>query len=203
METAPYPPKHYIKPEEERKIKVLTQQEITQLYKAIPHTFLDFTFATRIPRQNVIRLVLDLCYGCGLRRSEMQNIQLKDVDFDKKIIYIRQGKNYKDRYVPMSQKVYENTQDFVYNYHSAVPSKRPLYLYPYKEISFVFKVLLRECNTDLQQKKPTLHTLRHSIATHLLQNGMSIENISQFLGHSGLATTQLYTHIVNDLKDEL
>lgn len=199
MDEAPEPPKHHIKHERKKPLIVLNTEEIQELYKTIPLTFLDFTFATRIPRQMVIRLVLDLCYGCGLRRSEMQNIQLKDVDFDRRLIYVKQGKNYKDRYVPMSQKVYENIQDFIYNYRTAIPSKRPLYLYPYKETAFIFKVLLRQSSRELQTKKPTLHTLRHSIATHLLQNGMSIENISQFLGHSGLSSTQIYTHIINDL----
>ncbi len=195
MSNAPSPLKYHIKVQRKKPIKILNQQEIKELYNVIPHTFLDYSFAYRTARQNVVRLVLDLCYGCGLRRSELQNVQLKDVDFDRKRIYIRQGKNYKDRYVPMPPKVYKNTQDFVYNYRKSVLDRRPLYLYPYKETDSILRGLLKQCSSALQAKKPTLHTLRHSIATHLLQNGMSIDNISQFLGHNGLEATQIYTHV--------
>jgi integrase/recombinase XerD len=61
------------------------------------------------------------------------------------------------------------------------------------------KLVKRSNNSSLQSKKPTLHTLRHSIATHLLQQGMEIEMIQQFLGHATLETTQLYTHLANEL----
>jgi len=196
----PPPTKYLIEHQAKKEIQVLTKQEIQQLYSTIPATYLTFPFADKTYRQAILKVVIDLCYGCGMRRSEALNLNIKDVNFDAKIIHIRQGKNYKDRYVPMSKQVYENIQTFVYQHriHSTNP-KRKEKLYPNYRIEEAIILLLKHCeNTTLKAKKPTLHTLRHSIATHLLQNGMSIENISTFLGHSSLVSTQLYTHLLNE-----
>ena len=177
----------------------MTQSEEQDSYKAIPYTFDNYSEASRQPRQAILQLVLDLLYGCGLRRSEVTALALKDVNFDRRVLHVRQAKGYKDRYVPMSKKVYQATQEFVYQ-HRSYWTRRPSMLFPYTAhyIPACIDILLRHCQ-NLKHKKITPHTLRHSIATHLLQNGMSIENISRFLGHSSLESTQIYTHIINDL----
>lgn len=195
-------------------LEVLNSQEVQALYNTVPFTFPDMHFSQREPRQMVIKLVLDLCYGCGLRKSEALNVKLNDVNFDQRIIHVKQGKNYKDRFVPMSQKVYENIRTFVYQYRSffnedrfiGQSNERTNFLYPFGDtaIAQAIELLIKYSDNDnLKAKKPHLHTLRHSIATQLLQNGMDIERIALFLGHSTLESTQIYTHILNEYENEL
>ena len=197
LDSAPPPTKYTVERQRKKTLQPLTPKEIQQLYKAAAHTFSDYNFVKREPRQMATKLVLDLCYGCGLRRSEALNVQLKDINFDDRIIHVKQGKNYKDRFVPMSKSVYENVQIFVYQYRKCFVRKPDL-LYPFGSgaIAEALDFLVENCgSTTIKSKNPTLHTLRHSIATHLLLNGMDIENISRFLGHSTLESTQLYTHL--------
>jgi integrase/recombinase XerD len=197
----PPPLKHTTERIRKKQLQVLTAGEVQQLYNAVPLTFSDFSFALREPRQAAVKLMLNLCYGCGLRRSEALFLKPADINFEQKIIHLKQGKNYKDRLIPMSKKVYEGLQDFIYNYHRSF-TRKTNYLYPFtdKAMEEALQMLVKCCDDDvLKNKKPTLHTLRHSIATHLLQNGMTIENIAKFLGHSTLESTKLYTHIIHEL----
>lgn len=201
LDNAPPPTRYTIAHCRKKPIQVLTPQEIQTLYNALPYTFPDLTFATREPRQMAAKLALDLCYGCGLRRTEALNLKLNDINFEQKIIHVKQGKNYKDRIIPMSRKIYENLQTFIYQYRRCF-TKRPEYLYPFGSgaLAEALDFLVKNCNDEkIKSKKPSLHTLRHSIATHLLQNGMNIENIARFLGHSTLESTKIYTHILNEL----
>ncbi len=178
------------------KIKVLSKSEIQALYQATERLFSHFTYKETEPRQALATTILDLCYGCGLRRSEAYQVKLTDIDFDKKLLFVQQGKGYKDRYIPLSNKIAERLQLFSYQHRKSF-YKRPSYLIPLSKggIYCYFKIILKESNLN---KKVGLHTLRHSIATHLLQNGMSIEQISRFLGHSSLESTQVYTHLINE-----
>ncbi len=193
------PPKYRIlqtKNDLQKSVKSVSKEEIKILYESTTKLFNHFTFKESEPRQALTKLILDLCYGCGLRKSEVYNLLIEDIDIDKKLIYINQGKNYKDRYVPMSATICERIKVFIYQ-HRRFFAKRKSYLIPLTKegIYSYFKALLKasEINTEIG-----LHTLRHSIATHLLENGMSIEQISKFLGHSSLESTQVYTHIIND-----
>jgi integrase/recombinase XerD len=197
----PPPLKHTTERIRKKQLQVLTAGEVQQLYSAIPLTFSDFTFALREQRQAVLKLVLDLCYGCGLRRTEALFLKTTDINFEQKIIHLKQGKNYKDRLIPMSKKVDEGLQDFIYNHHKSFARRSKEYVYPFGNgaIPEALQMLTLQCSQAIQNKKPTLHTLRHSIATHLLQNGMTIENIAKFLGHSTLESTKIYTHIITEL----
>jgi integrase/recombinase XerD len=200
LQTAPPPLKHTTEHIRKKPLQVLTAEEVQQLYNAIPLTFNDFSFAVREPRQAAVKLMLDLCYGCGLRRGEALFLKTTDINFGQKIIHLKQGKNYKDRLIPMSEKVYEGLQDYVYNHHRTF-TRRVNYLYPFtgRAMEKALQMLALQCSQAIQNKKPSLHTLRHSIATHLLQNGMAIENIAKFLGHGTLESTKLYTHIIHEL----
>jgi len=194
----PPPIKYSLENHRKKALQILTKQEVKELYETVPFTFNEFTFAKREARQMAAKLVLDLCYGCGLRKTEALNLKSVDVLFNKQIIHVKQGKNYKDRYVPINEKLLKSIENFTYNYRREFTTNRTEYLYPFKQqaIANVLPLLLAQTNnTALKNKKPTLHTLRHSIATHLLQNGMSIENIALFLGHSTLESTKLYTHL--------
>jgi len=201
MENAPVPTNRRIEIDEQErilKIETLTQEEIKILYNCIPDAYLRFDFAERQVKQYELRLIFALFYGCGLRRSEGYKLQIKNIDFDRKTVFVEQGKNYKDRIIPMSAGVYKDLQDYVYNYRSRLKLNHSrLFACTKYTIGNRLKYLQNICkNETIKAKRLSLHVLRHSIATHLLQNGMSIENIALFLGHSRLDTTQIYTHLI-------
>jgi len=201
MKNAPLPTNKRIKQDRQEqinKIEILTQDEVKILYNSIENTYLRFCYAERQPKQYELKLVFALCYGCGLRRSEAFNLQMQDVDFDKKTIFVRQGKNYKDRIVPMSSNVCNILKDYIYNFrHRLKLDHNRLFITGMQSMRLKLKYLQKSCdNESIKAKRLTLHGLRHSIATHLLQNGMSLENIALFLGHSSLDSTQIYTHLI-------
>lgn len=177
---------------------ILSRDEISRLYQGINHSLLGMRD----------RAMLAIYYGCGLRRSEGVSLNVSDILTERNLVYVRKGKNYKERYVPMTAAVREDLQEYI-NY------ARPGLLKIPSEALFLgrtgnkllssamaerFKKLLQRAEID---KPAGLHTLRHSIATHLLQSGMKLEQISRFLGHSSLESTQIYTHIVNEQETQL
>jgi len=201
MENLPVPTNYRLaenKMERILKIETLTQDEIKTLYNSIENTYLTLPYEKRQANHYELKFILAIFYGCGLRRAEGYNLQFKDVNFDKRTIFVEQGKNYKDRVVPMSEGVYRNLQDYVYNFrHKLKLNHNRLYDGNMFVMGSKLKNLQKSTNDDnIKAKRLSLHVLRHSIATHLLQNGMSIENISLFLGHSSLDATQIYTHLI-------
>lgn len=197
----PIPTQHRIKPDKQariHKIKPFTQAEIKILYNGIENTYPQLQYILREAKHYQLKLIFTLYYGCGLRRHEGYKLRIDDIDFDKKTVFIEKGKNYKDRIIPMSAGVYKELQDYIYNFRHRLklPHKR-LFIYEENALSNCLKELHRICTDEnIKAKKITLHILRHSIATHLLQNGMTIENIALFLGHSTLESTQIYTHFI-------
>jgi integrase/recombinase XerD len=197
LQTAPIPTNYRIKPDKEQRIKniqPLTKEEIKQLQDNIINTYSSFTFTQREQKQEQLKLIFALYYGCGLRRNEGYKLTVNDIDFDKKTIFIKQGKNYKDRIIPMNTGVLKALEHYIYNYRNLQKVK-------HKRLFLSTTGTLNNSLQDLQKltdidKKLTLHILRHSIATHLLQAGMSIESIALFLGHSSLESTQIYTHLI-------
>ncbi len=147
------------------------------------------------------RAILHLFYSCGLRRSEVEMINTRDIHFKQQLLYVRSGKGAKRRAVPMPVQV---AIDFE-NYYR---QQRIHQIAGNDESAFIlnktggrmrgqgYQNVLKELTgrTGLPEEI-TLHHLRHSIATHLLGNGMSIELLRQFLGHSFLETTQIYTKV--------
>ena len=204
MQKAPSPLNYRIRQDKQTKlnsIKPFTQEEIKELQTNIEKSYLNWKFTKREAKLEQMKLIFALYYACGLRRSEGKNLQIKDVDFDTKTIFVRQGKNYKDRIIPMNRSVYEALQDYIYNFRNLqkVNHNRLFINGTYTINKYLQKLQEISNNKQIKAKKLTLHILRHSIATHLLQNGMSIENIAKFLGHSTLDSTQIYTHIVNKI----
>ena len=201
MDDAPVPVKLPLKIDKTaqiRKIQVLTQAEIKTLYNGISETHQWLGFEKRQAKQYELKLIFALFYGCGLRQSEGFNLCLQDVDFERKTVFVRQGKNYKDRIVPMSAGVYRELQDYIYNFrHKLKLNHSRLFVCGKTALHHKLKYLQQVCDDkNIKAKRLSLHVLRHSIATHLLQNGMSIENIALFLGHNSLNTTQIYTHLI-------
>jgi integrase/recombinase XerD len=174
-------------------------EEIKQLQQAIPLTYPHYSFKLREQRHKELELIFALCYGCALRRMEAYNLTAKDIDFDRKTIFIKQGKGYKDRIVPMNGNVCHTLKDYIYNFRNLLKlNHQRLFVHGLAELHKSLKEVQQASdNEQIKAKRLHLHLLRHSMATHLLQNGMDIESIARFLGHSSLASTQIYTHIVN------
>ncbi|MGC8859565.1 MAG: tyrosine-type recombinase/integrase [Ignavibacteria bacterium] len=141
------------------------------------------------------RTMLSMIYTCGLRRGELLNLKIDDVDSKRHMLIIRNSKGYKDRQVPISDKTIEMLREYYKVY------KPKTWLFegqqnsePYSETSLQ-KVLHKAVN-DAGIKKPvTLHWLRHSYATHLLESGVDLRYIQELLGHKNSKTTEIYTHV--------
>ena len=181
--------------EKELKIErtILTKVEVNQLYESCENTIWGM-------RDKVI---LAIYYGCGLRSREGRHLELGDIDFNDGLLHVRKGKNYKERYVPMSNGVSKELQNWITYGHPIYGAESNLLLPNTRgkitDGNSLNKRLKLLCSTAEIDKHITLHCLRHSIATHLLQSGMDLENISRFLGHQGMEATKIYTRIVNDL----
>ena len=208
MDNLPYPSNKRIRRdnlEQVLKIEPFTQEEIKILYNTIPNTYPQFPFEERQAKQYDLKLILTLLYGCGLRKREAYNLEIKDVDFEKKTVFVEQGKNYKDRIVPMSAGVCKDLEDYIFNFRSRKKLNHSrLFVRCGECLRVKLKQLQRDSNNEkIKAKRIYPHILRHSIATHLLQNGMSVEHIARFLGHSCLDSTQIYTHVISKYDNEL
>lgn len=139
--------------------------------------------------------MLSLIYACGLRRSELLNLKPNDVDSNRHMLIILNSKGKKDRMVPISDKIIEMLRD----YYKAYRPKTWLFEgqsgnEPYSEAS-LSKVLKHSCEKANIRKPVTLHWLRHSYATHLLESGTDLRYIQELLGHKSSKTTEIYTHV--------
>jgi integrase/recombinase XerD len=176
----------------EKTIKVLTKKEIERLYNLCGND----SFGQRD------QAMLDICYGCGLRREEAAQLEVKDLLLTKKLLLVRKAKNQRQRYVPVNMQITENLNTYLKQGRKALLSPKNL-----KENAFFISkegkrlssqslaLRLRKLTKKAGLENVGLHTLRHTIATHLLQSGMPLEDISMFLGHQSLESTQIYTHL--------
>jgi integrase/recombinase XerD len=156
--------------------------------------------------------MLAIYYGCGLRRNEGVCLNVGDINFDRALVHVRKGKNYKERFVPISKASLKYLQDYIYDYRPELlhgSKAEALFLGYYgkrmggQSLLLRLKYLQQQTeNLDLIEKEIGLHTLRHSIATHLLQAGMKLEYIARFLGHGSLESTQIYTHLAGVEADQ-
>ena len=141
------------------------------------------------------RAMLSLIYACGLRRSELLNLTLKDILSDRGLLFIRQSKGKKDRVVPISIKLIEILRDYYIAYKPKTwlfEGQFPNTKYSEKSLENVLKQSITKAKIT---KKVSLHWLRHSYATHLLESGTDLRYIQELLGHSSSRTTELYTHV--------
>lgn len=196
---------------------ILSIEEIKVLYEA---TFI-------AGKQNSIgigqrdRALIAVFYGCGLRKDEGARLNITDIDTYKGLLFVRKGKGNKQRYVPIASKHLQDIKDYL-------EEGRNWFLESHAQAHY-YKHTVRKQNTDDEafflnnkgrrmvsgfyarlrvlkekagiEKEITPHGLRHSIATHLLESGMDIEEIAKFLGHSSLESTQIYTHILTNNKN--
>jgi len=141
------------------------------------------------------RIVLTLIYSAGLRGQEAINLKISDIDFERKTIHIRQSKYKKDRIVPLSdyialglKKYLEAEHPYGYLFNGKEFDGR----YSIKGLSWVMREALKRTSI---QKDVNLHSLRHSYATHLLEDGVNIVTLKELLGHAQITTTIIYLHV--------
>jgi site-specific recombinase XerD len=160
---------------------ILNQHELKELFAA--------------PTLLKQRVVLSLIYSAGLRGQEVINLKISDVDFERKTIHIRQSKYKKDRVVPLADSMAvglrkylgaENPHIWLFN------GKEPDGRYSVRGLSWVMRENLKKTSIT---KDVNLHSLRHSYATHLLEQGLNIVTLKELLGHADITTTMIYLHV--------
>ena len=179
-------------PDEEVHRRIFTQTEIQQLYRA-----------TETEQEKAI---LHMGYGCGLRVNEISHLNKQDVRLTENLIIVQKGKNSKRRLVPISDKISREMEAFIFS----VENKDEALFINIKggrmkqwTLNKLLKKLIKRTdygnNLSAEElNKIGIHSLRHSIATHLLQNGMKLEQVQQFLGHSFIESTEIYTHVTQN-----
>jgi site-specific recombinase XerD len=179
-----------VRPAPEKKLPViLSREEVREILSLI-----------RLLRY---RVCLSTIYSCGLRLQEGTNLRVSDIDSARLMIHVRHGKGAKDRYVPLPQRTLELLR------HYWQTHRNPLLLFPAEgrdhidlaqatepisksSVQQAFRAALKQSGNN---KRASVHTLRHSWATHLLEAGINLRLIQQWLGHSSPATTSVYTHL--------
>jgi integrase/recombinase XerD len=161
----------------------LSKEEITELFENTINT-------------KEIAL-LHLFYSCGLRRTEAENINTSDIHFTKNLLYVREGKGAKRRVIPINERVKKELENYYNNAREKINEDAFMFNRNKKRMkgdqyNRILKIILQRTEIN---KEITLHHLRHSIATHLLENGLSIEFVRDFLGHTHLEATQIYTKV--------
>ena len=190
-------------------ITYLTEEEIQHLFRS---TYLDLEHPNMSEErfralQSRDRAMLAIYYGCGLRRNEGVQLNVSDINWDKSLLHVKKGKNYKERFVPVSKTSLKHLTEYIYDHrpYLRISHKVDALFLSYRGMrmhgqSLLLRLKYLQYYSDsivLREKEVGLHTLRHSIATHLLQSGMKLESISRFLGHSSLESTQIYTHLAD------
>jgi len=186
---------------EDRIIKLPTLKRVDKLPVVLSKEEIKiFVKSSRILKHKAMFCLL---YSSGLRSQELRNLLLRDIDFDRMMIHIRQTKYNKDRYVPLSPLMARGLKQYIMAYN---PKQ---YLFNGKEtgssmsargVQWTVRETLKRSGI---KKEVTAHTLRHSYATHLLEMGMNIDSVSKLLGHSHLNTTLVYLHVARLNQVEL
>ena len=169
------------RPRKEKKLpKIISEQDVLRLISA----------ANNLKHKCIIALI----YGSGLRRSELINLKLADIDVERNQVFIRDSKGKKDRASVLSEKLGKVLRTYYLQYK---PKKWLFEGNAGKQYSpeSVFKLVQRAKEKAGIKKHITPHILRHSFATHLIDKGLDIRYIQELLGHSNISTTELYTHI--------
>ena len=144
------------------------------------------------------RTIFSISYATGMRLSELAKLQITDIDSKRMLIHVRQGKGRKDRMVPLSETLLKLLRKYW------IATKPKYWMFPGQdpETHLCSTAILKMCRKSRKiagfTKKVTVHTFRHSFATHLLEDGTDLRTIQLILGHRSLGTTARYLHIAND-----
>lgn len=185
-------------PDEEVNRIIFSQEQIQELYE--------------VTEDLQEKAMLHIAYGCGLRASEVSQLNKEDVRLAENLIVVQKGKNNKRRLVPINDKIRTELEFFLSNEeikHKAVFINNKGNRMQQWTLNKLLKTIV--LRTEFGNKMPAealrkigIHTLRHSIATHLLENGMQLEQVQLFLGHSHIESTEIYTHVtqnqINNMK---
>ncbi len=166
--------------------KYLTEEEVRRLLEA----------AEENPRDYAI---ISLLAYSGLRVSELCNLRFEDVELAERVVYVRSGKGDKDRIVVISEKAAEAIENYLMSRTDSLE-----YLFSTQKSEqitrvHVFRIVKKYAQKAGIRKNVTPHVLRHTLATTMLRRGVDIRYIQQFLGHSSVATTQIYTHVDDEM----
>ena len=176
------------RPRKEKRLPtVLTRQEVKSLISHIGNL--------------KHRCIIELIYSSGLRIGELLKLRLEDIDSERMLVKIRSAKGFKDRYTILSAQLLPKLRE----YYMVYGPKEYLFegqnggMYSAKSVQ---NIVRRTAQLSGIKKKVTTHTLRHSFATHLVDNGTNLRHIQTLLGHNSSRTTEIYTHVSNmDLKN--
>ncbi len=175
------------RPKKEKKLPdILSQLEIERILMA--------------SRNLKHKAILTLVYSAGLRVSEVSSLKVNDIDSNRMLIHLRQGKGRKDRYTILSSGALEILRKYY-----AAQYKLDDWLFPGEEKGAhisertIQKIFVNACKYASIDKRVSVHSLRHSFATHLLEAGIDLRYIQELLGHSSSKTTEIYTHV--SIKD--
>lgn len=183
----------FVRPPREKKLPdILSIEEVRKILSSI-----------RLPRY---RVCLTTIYSCGLRLREGARLQVGDIDSARHMVHLRQAKGGKDRYVPLPERTLEMLRQYWATH------RNPVWLFPGtpgglstatvpvhpEGMQRAFSAALAECRIN---KRASVHTLRHSWATHLLEAGVNLRLIQEYLGHSSPTTTSVYTHLTAHAED--
>jgi integrase/recombinase XerD len=192
-----WPTLDLVRPAKEKKLPVvLSVEEVRQVLGCV--------------RRRHHRVCLTTIYSCGLRLQEGVHLQVADIDSARMVVHVRRGKGAKDRYIPLP----ERTLDLLRGYWAE--HRNPIWLFPSRYPSDAFSLAAATRSMDVSsvhhafkaavlesslQKPATVHTLRHSWATHLLEAGVNLRLIQAYLGHSSPTSTAIYTHLTRKVED--
>jgi len=144
------------------------------------------------------RLIIAMLYGCGLRRFELLNIKLQDIDLDRKMLHVKQGKGCKDRYVPLGNHLSRGLKTYIDAQHPYIwvfngkDDTGQLQKFSETGVQWIVRQAARKAGI---KKHVTAHVLRHTYATHLLEMGLDIMTLKDLLGHAAIQSTLQYLHI--------
>ena len=165
---------------------VLSVEEVQQIFKTV--------------RSLKYKTIFALAYGCGLRNGEICRLKKAEIDSDRMLIHVRGGKGNKDRYVTLGESSLALLRQYFREYRPKgeylFPGQRPGRHLTRSVVRLVMRNVVKDAGLS---KRATLHTLRHSYATHLLENGNDIRVVQVLLGHTSVVTTQRYTHVTDRL----
>ena len=169
------------RPHTTRKLpSVLSQEEIRKMLDAL--------------RNSKHKLILSLIYSTGMRVSEATALTLKDIDYERNIISIKDGKGMKDRIVPLAERLIHDLEEYIKSYQPQNYLFEGINGAQYSPRS-IQRIVKNALSKGKIRKQASVHTLRHSYATHLLENGVDLRLIQELLGHKSSRTTEIYTHV--------
>ena len=151
------------------------------------------------------RTVIDVLYSTGCRVSELCDINISDIDFDENYLKLK-GKGSKQRIVPIGSMLYKNLMQYLNVRETFLQNRgEPLFLSKSKnklDRTAVFRIIKKTAKNISLQTDVHPHTLRHSAATHMLEGGCDLRTVQEFLGHSSVSTTQIYTKVTKEFLEE-